>query len=82
MNNLRNNIAISDTGFIFDPATGESFTMNNTGIEVTKMLRNNLSVDEIIRQLAERYDAETIVIEKAIHDFVAMLKDFGLSEDE
>ena len=29
---IRENLAVSDNGFVFDPETGESFTVNEVGV--------------------------------------------------
>ena len=35
--NIRKDIAISDTGFVFDPVTGESFSLNPIGVEILSL---------------------------------------------
>jgi len=37
--NIKKNIALSDSGFIFNPSTGESFSMNPIGLEIITMLK-------------------------------------------
>lgn len=36
-------LAISETGFIFDPQTGQSFTVNATGLLVLDLLKQGIS---------------------------------------
>ena len=45
-------LAVSDTGFIFDPMTGQSFTVNGTGKLVIDSLKQNQSAEEAAEQLA------------------------------
>ena len=47
-------LAMSDTGFIFDPQTGQSFTVNKTGHLVIEMLKENASIEETATELASR----------------------------
>lgn len=79
---LRKNIAISDSGYVFDPSTGESFTLNPIGLEVVGMLKNNLSDSEIQSRMLERYDVDASTLERYFMDFIGMLKNFQLAEDE
>ena len=39
---LKDNIVITETGFVFDPDTGESFSVNPIGRELLEKLRQNL----------------------------------------
>ena len=39
---IRNDLAISETGFIFDPVTGESFSLNQIGAEIFKMYQKEI----------------------------------------
>jgi hypothetical protein len=36
---IKENIALSENGFVFNPSTGDSFTMNSTGKEVLMLIK-------------------------------------------
>lgn len=72
------NVAISDTGFIFLPSTGESFTLNAIGRDIYKMLQQNLPYSEIMKNITSNYDVEESVFEKDFFDFVNQLTNFNL----
>jgi len=36
---LKNNIAISETGFVFDPNSGDSYSLNTIGKEILEMVK-------------------------------------------
>jgi len=36
---IKGNIALSENGFVFNPATGDSYTINNTGKEVLMLIK-------------------------------------------
>ena len=40
---LKKNIATSEAGFIFNPGTGDSFSVNNIGSEILVMFKENKS---------------------------------------
>ncbi|PLW94751.1 MAG: HPr-rel-A system PqqD family protein [Marinilabiliales bacterium] len=71
---IKSDIAISESGFVFNPATGESFTVNPIGAEVIQLLKDNKSIQEAIEFILERYNVDETSFEKDLNDFVAMLK--------
>ena len=77
---LKKNIAVSDTGFILDPSTGESFTVNEVGLEILNMLKEGLSFDEISTRLTAEYDIDQASLEKYYQDFIEMLNQYNLLE--
>lgn len=79
---IKTNLAISDSGFIFDPSTGESFTFNPTGLEVFNFLRANKSLDEIKEIITDKYDVDAHNFERFFLDFMSMLKQYQLLQDE
>ncbi|MBE9468209.1 MAG: PqqD family protein [Bacteroidetes bacterium] len=79
---LKKNIAISETGFIFNPSTGDSFTLNPIGIEILSFIENEKKYEEISDAILEKYDVDTITFEKNYYDFIQMLKNNHLLENE
>lgn len=69
-----NRIAISDTGFIFDPQTGQSFTLNRTGLVTLSILKRGSSIDETAEQLSHQYG---ITEETAVNSVEAFLLQLG-----
>lgn len=67
-------IAISDTGFIFDPQTGQSFTLNRTGLVTLSILKRGSSIDETAEQLSHQYG---ITEETAVNSVEAFLLQLG-----
>lgn len=79
---LKKNIAISDSGFIFDPLTGNSFSTNPIGLEIIEQLKQNKSVAEIKNNLLEQYDVVSIAIEKDLDDFLQQLAKHKLTNPD
>ena len=79
---LKKNIALSDTGFVFDPGTGESFSLNNTGSDIVALLKKESSIEEIKKFLSEKYEASEYEVEKEIHDFFTILRQYNLIEED
>lgn len=76
--NIQKNVAVSDSGFVFNPTTGESFSVNPIGTEIIQMVKQGKSKSEIRDNILENYETEMDVIEKDIFEFFEMLKQYSL----
>lgn len=79
---LKKNIAISESGFIFDPTSGDSFSLNEVGLEIFELLKEDKTVDEITTFFTDQYDIDPASFEKYFYDFVGMLKHFQLVDED
>ena len=77
---LKKNIATSETGFIFNPSTGDSFSVNPIGAEILTYLKNDLTNQEIIAAICEKYDVELSLFEKDLDDFTSQLKEYSIAD--
>lgn len=78
---LKENIAISESGFIFNPEIGTSFTTNSLGVAILKQLKIKTSTDEIIESVIKNYEIDAITCEKDLDDFLRILTQFNLLDD-
>ncbi len=79
---IKKNVAISDSGFIFNPDTGESFSANPIGLEMLEMLRGGMEYEEIRKNVLDKYKSDKDTVEKDYHDFITMLKQYNLIEND
>jgi len=77
---LRKNLAISDTGFVFDATTGESYSLNPIGLEILSYLKNGLKDEEIKEKILEKYDVDESSFDLVYFDFIRTLQQFDLFE--
>ncbi len=82
MSNALQNLAISDSGFIFDPTSGATFTLNPTGLTVLLALRDGLSLSGIVARLSERFELLAGDAREDVLDFVQMLRQHGLLQGD
>ena len=75
---LKKNIATSEAGFIFNPGTGDSFSVNAIGAEIISMLKENKTYQEIFEDITSRYEVEKNQIERDMDDFVSLLTEYNL----
>jgi hypothetical protein len=78
---LRKNIATSESGFIFNPATGDSYSANPMASEIITLLKQGLSTSEIKKNIQEKYDVEYGQLEKDWDDFLLQLRDANLLDN-
>ena len=78
---LKKNIAISESGFVFDPTSGESFSLNPIAIEILNMLKEGKGQGDISGFVLNKYEVERDTFENNYFDFVGMIKQFNLLEN-
>ncbi len=79
---LKKNIALSESGFIFNPATGDSYSANPIGLRILELMKSGNSSEEIISQLIQDYSVESGQLEQDLDDYMALLRQLYLTEDE
>jgi PqqD family protein of HPr-rel-A system len=79
---IKGNIAISDNGFVFNPSTGDSFTLNNSGMEVLMLIKEGKSINQIADLLSEKYEVDKNKLERYLADFLNDLSLNNLLEDQ
>lgn len=72
-NKLLQQLSISDNGFVFDPITGQSFTVNETGVELLRLFQQESNIEVVVRQQCKKYKADSREIERDILDFTSNL---------
>jgi hypothetical protein len=72
------NLAISDTGFIFDPVTGNSFNTNETGIFILNRLKRGDEVTAIAGALNAEYDTDIETAEQDVLQLIETLRSYYL----
>lgn len=77
---LRKNIAVSENGFVFDPSTGDSYTLNDTALEIIELLKSGKNHNEIVTVLIGKYESEKPLIERYLLEFFEEMKTFNLIE--
>jgi hypothetical protein len=77
---INKNIAISDSGLVFNPVNGESFSVNPIGVEIISQLKEGKSIHEINKVILDRYSIDKDTFEKDFNDFVAILGHHNILE--
>lgn len=67
-------LAVNAEGFVFDPRTGDSFMVNQTGLTVMRGLQRGDSEAAIEVELTERFDVAVETARQDMGDFVNQLR--------
>lgn len=77
---LKTNIATSENGFIFNPATGDSYTSNGIAAAILVMMKAGKSTEAIKLEILAAYDVEANALDRDWEDWMLQLKDANLLE--
>ena len=75
---IKGNIALSENGFVFNPSTGDSFTMNSTGREVMILIKEGKNINQITELMVDKYDVDRVTLERYLgsEKMMSILKDY------
>ncbi len=71
-------LAVSPSGFVFDPRTGATFSVNVTGRLLLEALREGRGLADLTALLAEQFDAGRADLHRDVLEFVHLLRSEGL----
>ena len=77
---VNRNLAISENGFVFNPTTGDSFSVNELGALIIREIKSGKSKIEIIETISLEFDAEKSTIEKDFEEYLNILSNHQLVE--
>ena len=77
---LKKNIATSENGFIFNPATGDSFSGNAMASEILLAMKNGDTEAQIKEHLLQKYEVSATQLNRDWEDWILQLKEANLLE--
>lgn len=79
---LNKNLAISDSGFLFNPTNGDSFSMNAIATDMITMLKEGKTNEQIKQVLLDKYEVEKSTLERDFDEFLMELRDNYLMKND
>ncbi len=67
-------LALSDSGFVFDPVTGDSFSANATALSIIRHAQHERDAKRIAEALAQEFDVGTAEAERELIEFSGVLR--------
>jgi len=68
-------LAISESGFVFDPTSGQSYTVNPTALAMLRNLQQTQNLEQTVVFAQGKYDGDDREIERDLEDFFAQLSE-------
>jgi hypothetical protein len=72
------NLAISPTGFVFDPRSGTTFTVNATGRIMLEGMRDGMNLEELIGAVSSAFDSAGADLRRDVLEYARMMRQLGL----
>jgi hypothetical protein len=79
---IKKNIAVSASGLIFNPDTGESFSVNPLGADIITYLKDGNGREAIVQKVMEKFQVEKASFEKDFDDFMDLMQTYLLIEND
>jgi len=79
---IKKNIAISDSGFVFDPGSGDSYSLNPSGLELVQLIKSGKDFSAILETVTEKYEVDSDSFERYYYDFIATLAQLHLTDPD
>lgn len=71
-------LAINQSGFIFDPTTGYSYNANETAIQIINKLIEGEEVEEIVKDITDEYEVARDEALSDVEYFLRVLENYNL----
>jgi PqqD family protein of HPr-rel-A system len=78
---LKKNIAISESGYLFNPSTGDSYSVNQMAFKILELIKAEHSTKDMIAKITEEYEVNDMQLAEDLDDFLGHLKQIGLIDE-
>jgi hypothetical protein len=75
---LKDRITLTESGFLFDHASGVTYTLNHTGAFIMQKLLDEQDPDAILNEILQKYEIGDREARFEIEQFVTQVKKFSL----
>ncbi|MBF0186917.1 MAG: PqqD family protein [Magnetococcales bacterium] len=72
---LLKRLAVNESGFVFDPVSGSSYTTNETGSYLLGLFQKGKHPADVVQDVVERYDISVRDAERDVLDFISHLRE-------
>lgn len=75
-------LAVSETGFVFDPYSGATFSLNASALCLLRGLKEGLQRDGLVARLEESFDVAGADLHRDVDEFLEQLRYMGVLSNE
>jgi PqqD family protein of HPr-rel-A system len=70
-------LLLNDRGFVFDPASGETFQLNTTGLRIVRMFQQGLDAGAATARILDEFEVDENTAQRDLEDFLRALGQLG-----
>ena len=67
-----------EKGFIFDPNTGATYSLNTSGAFIFQQLQNGVTGAELVQRVVDTFDVDTKTARRDVEDIIQQFISLGL----
>ncbi len=67
-------LAVSESGFVFSPGSGQSFTTNKTGKEIIRLVQQGMAFPQLCEVLQADYEVGKLPLKREVERYLAQLE--------
>lgn len=75
-------LMINEEGFAFDPRSGNTYSINPSGLLVINCIKAGASTDQIIEQLTKQFEVDERTASRDLEAFLNVMSRYKLAERE
>ncbi|MBS1261130.1 MAG: hypothetical protein MAG453_00451 [Calditrichaeota bacterium] len=75
-----NDVTLSKSGFLFDHASGQTYTLNPTGQFIFRLLEQGEESERVLPQIVAEFNVSESTARKDLDDFLRQLHELGITE--
>jgi len=70
-------IMLNDRGFAFDPASGETFQLNTTGLRIVRLLQQGDAENNLLGRVLEEFEVDENTARRDLETFLQAIGTMG-----
>ena len=82
MSTLTRDLALSESGFLFDPRTGSTYSLNRTGTFLLRHIIDGTAPDRLGECLPTAFPIDAETARRDVEQFLFRLRGLGLTAEE
>lgn len=71
---------LGDEGVLFNVESNEYFSTNETFTKIVLGIQNQMNVEQIVENLLEEFDIDSVTCQKSVNNSIKILQDKGFIE--
>ncbi len=77
MPTLFSDLMLNDRGFVFDPASGETFQLSVTGLRVVRLLQDGADEAAVHATILAEFEVDENTVHRDVEDFLKTIEQIG-----